>query len=317
MLRSIVVLPAAVLLLIATAGSALAQEGAGSLVSSWTLAALEQNPGAEDTSRVPGPHGLLILDGAGNVFEFFGATRRDAAGSPQGESGSALDDFGGFWGRYTVDEAAGAIAFAAADGVSPSVAGLAFSRRFELDGDRLTMISGDEPQAQGHKRFTWQRVPTVANLTPGYREIVGFWQHVVERQVNPETGEVRNERERAPSVIVYTPGGFVGVHFPGLGREAPATDTPTAEEARAALRGYIGYFGTLGVYPGEVFHNILAGVAPGAGSILRRYARIDGDELVVTLQSGAPRTDANRPQFVTEVVLHRLSDADDMLPPGN
>ena len=131
----------------------------------------------------------------------------------------------------------------------------------------LTMPSGDEPQAQGHKRWTWQRVPTVANLTPGYREIVGFWQHVIERQVNTETGEIRNERERAPSVIVYTPGGFVGVHFPGLGREALPTETPTPEEAQAALRGYIGYFGTLGVYPGEVFHNILSGVAPGAGSV--------------------------------------------------
>jgi hypothetical protein len=210
----------------------------------------------------------------------------------------------------------GTISFTAKDGVSPSVAGLRFTRRFELDGDRLTMTSGDEPQAQGHKRWTWQRVPTVANLTPGYREIVGFWQHVVEHQINTETGEIRNERERAPSVIVYTPGGFVGVHFPGLGREAPTTDAPTAEEARAALRGYIGYFGTLGVYPGEVFHNILSGIAPGAGSILRRYARIDGDELVVTLQSGVPREGGNSPQFVTEVVLHRLSDADDMLPPG-
>jgi len=35
-----------------------------------------------------------------------------------------------------------------------------------------------------------------------------------------------NVRQRAPSVIVYTPGGFVGVHFPTLGRSPFAGKTP-------------------------------------------------------------------------------------------
>ena len=59
--------------------------------------------------------------------------------------------------------------------------------------------------------------------------------------------------------------------------------TPTPEEALAALRGYIGYYGALTVYPGQVFHNILAGVSPIGGSILRRSAVISGDELTVQL----------------------------------
>ena len=80
------------------------------------------------------------------------------------------------------------------------------------------------------------------------------------------TGAVESENKRAPSVIVYTPGGFVGVHFPTLNRKPFASDNPTADEARAALLGYLGYYGALTVYPGEVFHNILAGVSPAAGT---------------------------------------------------
>jgi hypothetical protein len=105
------------------------------------------------------------------------------------------------------------------------------------------------------------------------------------------------------------------VHFPPRAREPFAGDTPTAAEAQAALRGYIGYFGSLGFYPGEVSHNILAGVAPTSGAILRRFAEVSGNKLVVRIQGGAARApDDNTPRLATEVLLERLSDADDMLP---
>jgi hypothetical protein len=119
-----------------------------------------------------------------------------------------------------------------------------------------------------------------------------------------------SENKRAPSVIVYTPGGFVGVHFPTLNRKPFAGDNPTAEEARAALQGYLGYYGALTVYPGEVFHNILGGVSPGAGSILRRYADITDNELTVRLTP----TNNQPVQTQTIVILKRLSGADQMLP---
>ncbi len=155
------------------------------------------------------------------------------------------------------------------------------------------MTSIDEPHAQGGTRWTWQRVPTIDHLSPFYRQTVGFWEHVVEKPSERRDRRCGVGVRRAPSVIVYTPGGFVGVHFPPLNRKPFAAETPTADEARAALQGYIGYYGALTVYPGEVFHNILAGVSPGAGSILRRYAEIKGNELTVRLtptgkQQGRP-----------------------------
>jgi peptidoglycan/xylan/chitin deacetylase (PgdA/CDA1 family) len=277
---------------------------------------VDKQAGSDAPVRARLPRGLLVLDGAGNAFELFNSTpaRAQDAAVPVGAL-ATFEEYGGFWGRYTVDETAGRMSFTAEAGVSPNVQGLSFSRSFALDGDRLVVTSGHEPQAQGDTRWTWQRFPTVENLSPAYRQIVGFWRNVGERQINQATGEIERESQRGPSVIVYTPAGFVGVHFPPRVREPFAGETPTAEEAQAALRGYIGYFGSLGVYPGEVSHDILAGVAPTSGTILRRYAAIKGNELVVRLQSGAARTsDDGPPRAATEVVLERLSDAEDMLP---
>ncbi len=304
----------AILLWAAAASEAQQANTAAELVSTWTLAAVEKDVSSGQPTRVRG-RGLLVIDGAGYVFEFFSTASRDLPESPRLDPQRTFADFGGFWGRYEVDSEAGRIDFESADGVSPNVQGLDFSRSYEVDGDRLVMTSTNEPQAQGDTRWTWQRVPTIENLSPKYREVVGFWQHIEERRVNVATGEVQSTRQRAPSVIVYTPGGFLGVHFPTLGRVPFAGDTPTPEEAEEAFRGYLGYYGALALYPGEVSHNVLAGVQPSAGAILRRYADITGDELVVTIRGAAQAPD-DRPQFATAVHLRRLSGVEDMLPPS-
>jgi hypothetical protein len=295
-------------LLIAEAQATHAQQpdAAADLVSSWLLVGAERDVASGQPRRVAGARGLLVLDGAGNVFEFF--TTPSAGASAQPDPRRVFADNGGFWGRYQAVPAERRIDFEAEEGVSPSVRGLKFSRRYELTSDRLIVTSTDEPQAQADVRLTWQRVPTVEHLTPAYREVVGFWRHIEERRVNTATGEVESTRQRAPSLIVYTPGGFVGVHFPTLGRTPFAGDSPTETEAQAA-RGYLGYYGALGVYPGEVFHNVLGGVSPSAGAILRRYADIKGDELVVTIPSGNAQS-----TVATAVHLRRLSGVDDMLP---
>jgi hypothetical protein len=299
-----------VVLLIAAAQAAGAQQTdtASGLVSSWILVAAERDVASGQPRRVPGARGLLVLDAAGNVFEFFTAPSSDPLESAPPDPRRIFADNGGFWGRYEAVPAAGRIDFKAEEGVSPSVRGLAFSRSYELAGDRLIITSTDEPQAQGDIRLTWQRVPTVEHLSPAYRQVVGFWRHIEEARLDTATDGVDNRRQRAPSVIVYTPSGFVGVHFPTLGRSPFAGETPTEEEAQAA-RNYLGYYGALGVYPGEVFHNVLGGVSPRAGAILRRFAKITGNELVVTIPSGNPQS-----TLATTVHLRRLSGVDDMLP---
>lgn len=287
-------------------------DAAAGFVGTWTLAAVERDVASGQSTRVRGAHGLLVIDSVGHVFEFFEAPTSARPDSMPIDRQRTFADFGGFWGRYEIADG-GRIDFEAEAGVSPNVRGLTFSRTFELADDRLVMTSGNEPQAQADARWTWQRVPTVENLSPTYRQVVGFWRHVDERRVNVATGEVQTIRQRGPSLIVYTPAGYFGVHFPALDREPFAGATPTVDEAQAAFRSYIGYFGALGVYPGEVAHNVLAGLQPSAGSVLRRFAEVTGDEVVLTLPTGARASDDGA-QFVTTVHMRRLSGIDDMLP---
>ena len=109
---------------------------------------------------------------------------------------------------------------------------------------------------------------------------------MVEKRVNATTGASGPETRRSPSVIVYTPAGFVGVHFPPLNRKPFAADAPTPEEAQAALRGYIGYYGALTVYPGQVFHNILGvqqQILIAVGSLVRRANRLQCGRAAICL----------------------------------
>lgn len=308
MVRAAALTCAALLIAATRVAGAQPTNAAADLVSSWLLVAAERDVASGQPRRVAGARGLLVLDGAGYVFEFFHAANGEPLEAARPDPRRVFADNGGFWGRYEAVPAAGRLDFEAEEGVSPSVRGLKFSRRYRLEGDRLIVTSTDEPQAQADLRLTWQRVPTVEHLSPAYREVVGFWRHVEEARLDTATGDVDDPRQRSASVIVYTPGGFVGVHFPTLGRAPFAGATPTEAEAQAA-RNYLGYYGALGVYPGEVFHNVLGGVSPGAGAILRRFAKITGDELVVTIPSGNPQS-----TLATTVRLRRLSGVDDMLP---
>lgn len=286
------------------------------LVGSWMLTRVERlddteqanEPGQNNFNRGRSTRGLLVLDRAGNVFEFFSTTSRAEPEVPPDDPQRTLENFGGFWGRFDADASAGRIDFDAEAGISPNVRGLSFSRDYELDGDRLILTTADEPQAQGHAQFTWQRLPVVQHLNADYRNVMGFWHHIEERRVETATGEVTRRTQRDPSLIVYTPSGFAGVHFPTRDREPFASDEPSPDEAREGVRSYLGYFGSLSVYAnGEVSHNVISGISPGTGSILRRFANIEDDVLVVTLGS-------NNAESVTEVELHRLNDPEDMIP---
>jgi hypothetical protein len=258
------------------------------------------------------------MDAAGHAFEFVtsSAAQRAPLGgqAPLAEAPTTFAGYEGFWGGYRLDAAQKKMVFRPEAGISTLLtSGREFSRSIEFTSDRLTLSSIDEPHAAGGTRWTWERVPPVDNLSPLYRRVVGFWQHVVEKRINVATKAVVSETRRSPSVIVYTPAGFVGVHFPPLNRKPFASDTPTPEEARAALQGYIAYYGALGVYPGEVFHNILAGLSPAQGTILRRFADIDGDELTVRLQPGRNQQGQDATN-ATIVILKRLSGVEEMLP---
>ena len=283
------------------------------LVGTWTLVSTEEGGG----QRVPNPRGVLILDGAGHIFEAVTRANRQQAADAQPKLTAqqlTLAMYTGFWGRYRLEAARKTFVVQTEGGVSPNVMGRELTRTYEVSGDELVVTSpAGEPHVAPGTRWTWERVPVVDNLSPRYRQVVGFWQHVVERRVNLTTGVTISETRRAPSIIVYTPSGYVGVHFPPLNRQKFAGAEPTEAEARAALMGFVGYFGSLNVYPNMVFHQVLTGVSPGPGSTLKRPIELKGDEVTINFP---PTTNQQGQRTATQVVLRRLSGAEAMIPPG-
>jgi len=115
-------------LLVSAAQAAGAQQtdAAADLVSSWLLVTAERDIASGEARRVAGARGLLVLDGAGNVFEFFTAPSGDRPEAARSAAQRIFADNGGFWGRYEAAPTAGRIDFEAEEGVSPSVRGLSF-----------------------------------------------------------------------------------------------------------------------------------------------------------------------------------------------
>jgi Lipocalin-like domain len=291
-----------------------AAPAAGGLVGTWTLASVDQHvANASETARVPNPRGLLVFDAAGHALEIVTRAGRApyAANQPTpAEAHVTFDNYAGFWGSYRVEERGGQITYRPEGAVNPNIMGQDLTRAYELKGDRLTVTSlASEPNAHGGTRWIWERVPPVENLSPTYRKVIGFWQHVVEKRVNLTTGASISENARAPSIIVYTPSGFVGVHFVPLNRKRFAAAEPTDEEARAAIAGYVGYYGALTVYPGMVFHHRIALLGPQQGDTLKRFAEVVGSEIHLKF----PPTTNRGQESTTLVTLKRLSGEAEML----
>ena len=147
-------------------------------------------------------------------------------------------------------------------------------------------------------------------LSAANRKLLGFWRHVVEKRINVTTGETQSETERAPSVIVYSAAGFVGVHFPPMNRAKFASLQPP-DEARGAIAGFVSYYGAYTMSPGIVFHHrlIILGTAPATRS--SAFTTITGDTLTLKFP---PARNQQGQEIRTEVTLKRISGEKDMLP---
>ncbi len=302
-----------VLVLAVLARCAIGAQASQSLVGTWTLSTVERTGGGAPAS-LPLPRGLLVFDAAGHVFELASAGPRvtyAGRGATPAEARAVYSNYSGFWGSYKITDQK--ITYRPEGAVSPNAMGQDIVRSFALKGDRLTVESAaDSPDGQDEMRWTWDRVPQLQNFTPANRQLLGFWRHVVERRLNEATGAVINEATRAPSVIVYTASGYVGVHFPPLNRARFASTLPTDDEARAAITGFVSYYGAYTLYPGLVFHHRLMILGNTQADSLRRFYDITGDQLTLKFPPGG--ASPLGPDGRTNVILKRISGADDMIP---
>ena len=295
-----------------------AQSGAQPLVGTWLLTSEQLS--AEGAPPIPaqGARGMLVFDRAGYYFELVDRVVPAALAGGLSDGQRGFYRINGSWGRYQANRETGRIAFESFAGRSVDLTGAKFNRTFAIvsvpdEQDRLTTTSQPgELHALGVATRVWQRVPTM-NLPPEARAVVGFWRHEVEGQKREDSGELMSEVKRDPSVIVYTPSGFVGVHFPTRSRIGFAATEPTDAEAKQQ-GNYLGYYASLGVYPGGrhqglIFHNILGGGLT-IGSTLRRFFDVRGDDVDLTFPAGTNRQGIRSQTYVK---LHRLSNFDDMV----
>jgi hypothetical protein len=262
---------------------------------------------------------MLVFDRAGYYFEIVDRVVPAALAASLSEAQRSFYRVTGSWGRYQANRETGRISFESFAGRSVALTGAKFTRTFAVaavpdEQDRLTTTSQPgEVNAVAVSARVWQRVPTLIGVPPEVRAAVGFWRHEVEGQKRADTGEIMTDVKRDPSVIVYTPTGFVGVHFPTRNRPASASAEPTEAEAKAQSN-YLGYYAALGVYPGGrhqglIFHNILGGSFT-VGSTLRRFFDLKGDDLDLTFPAGTNRQGIRSQTYVK---LRRLSNFDDMV----
>ncbi len=285
------------------------------LVGTWSLVAVERAAADGSWTTQPLPRGVLILDRAGHAFELAETGRRIPYAGAQPtptEARVVYNNYSGFWGGYKIDVSSKTIAYRPEGAISPNAMGQDVVRGFTLTGDRLVVsATANEPDGLAGVRWTWERVPELATLSPANRKLLGFWRHVVEKRVNVTTGAVQSETERAPSVIVYSASGFVGVHFPPMNRAKFAAVQPTDDEARAAIAGFVSYYGAYTLSPGVVFHHrlIILGTAPA--DTLKRFYDITGDTLTLKFP---PARNQQGQDIRTEVTLKRVSGEKEMLP---
>jgi hypothetical protein len=284
------------------------------LVGTWTLSSVERLATGSAPVALPLPRGLLVFDAAGHAYELARSGRNVINAANQAtpaEAQATFSSFGGFWGSYKVEKKS--LIFRAEGSLNPNAMGPMAAdlvRTFEFADDRLVITSGaDSGDGRDNMRWTWQRVPQLENLTPANRRLVGFWRHIVEKRINVTTGAVLTESPRAPSVIVYTPSGYVGVHFPPLNRQRFAGAAPTDDEARAAIAGVVSYYGSYTLYPGLVFHQRLVILGTPLGDSLRRFYEITGDELNLKF----PAVTNQGQEIRTVVTLKRISGEKEML----
>lgn len=119
---------------------------ADSVVGTWALVATEwrRSDGKHANPFGAGAVGVVIYDGAGNM-----SAQVMRAGRPETPPGqqtgidtamaNATAGYIAYFGTYEVDEGAGTILHHVAGSAFPAWVGLDVTRRFSIDGDRLTL----------------------------------------------------------------------------------------------------------------------------------------------------------------------------------
>jgi hypothetical protein len=111
------------------------------------------------------------------------------------------------------------------------------------------------------------------------QKIVGAWRYIG----TWVDGVPRNRGANPQGMIVYTAGGHMSVQIAPDRPRTKAGAEATPEEAQAALKDYIAYFGTYTIdeRTGVVTHHRIASIQPGDTRPFERAPEFKGDRLIL------------------------------------
>jgi Lipocalin-like domain len=136
------------------------------------------------------------------------------------------------------------------------------------------VAGGDAPPLSEALVGTWRLLSRVDVTAAG------------ERRIDPALGE------DPLAILVYDRGGNFAAQFMKRVRSPPAADSPerTAPNNSRAIGGYDAYFGTYTVDDsrGTVTQRLVGALSPeNVGLVLTRSMRVEGDELVIQLDTAS------------------------------
>ena len=110
------------------------------------------------------------------------------------------------------------------------------------------------------------------------QKIVGAWRYVG----SWVDGVPRNRGANPTGMIVYTASGHMSVQIAPDRPRTKAAAEATPDEAKAALKDYIAYFGTYTIDErGVVTHHRAASIQPGDAAAVVRAPEFKGDRMIL------------------------------------
>jgi hypothetical protein len=261
-------------------------------VGTWKLVSIERidtngavlPPAAPPAVGSPNATGYLVYDAAGYMgLTIAQSGRKPFAGSrpTPDEAKPALLGYSAYCGTFRVNDAARTVTHRIEAGLNPGHTGTEQTSAFEISDRRLALVS--PRTAEGQMRWTWEREPNLATLTPLHHRLIGFWKQVGTERRRFDGTVMRTEPPRA-GYLIFSAAGHMAVHLIDPGRKPYGAADPTPAEAQQALTTYASYFGPYEVNDREsyeVTRQIGAISPPLTGQLALRRLEFVGDNRVI------------------------------------
>lgn len=218
------------------------------LAGAWSLARIERlGAGGEPVAApVEGRLGSLVYDATGYLgLTILGpdAPAGAADGATTAEAPEQSIGYVSYFGRFTVDEAAGVVMHHVAGSLQPSDgAATEYRHPYTLSADGLTLQWPPAPDGSTTS-LTWARETDLPaeNVSDAHRQLFGAYRIESVSRHTTDAYEVDIDQYE-DGYLFYTPSGQMSVHLLAPGRAPNDPDQPAVDETLLRTTHYFGPF---------------------------------------------------------------------------